>query len=234
VIGATLPLSQHPLISGAECTVIASEVSRLRSNWTRRSKGGFYSLGAASYLDAVTDRQKYLSAAQATNKLLLESFGALYERVMAFLRELMDEEVSLDLERAVPGFHVFLQGGGDRNADNPARRAHFDLQWHYAYPHSKPDGTLSFTMAIAVPSGGASMAWWPLRYDASNPFGRETWSRALEQAPQVVPYAPGRLVLHDGMVLHAVGTHQTGLPEGLRITLQGHGVKLGGRWRLYW
>jgi hypothetical protein len=234
VIGATLPVSQHPLISGAECTVIASEVRRLHSNWTHRSKGAFYSLGAASYLDAVTDRAQYLSAAQATNKLLLESFGALYERVMTFLRELMDEEVSLDLERAVPGFHVFVEGSGDNSVDNPARRAHFDLQWQYAYPRAKPDGTLSFTMAIAVPSGGASMAWWPLRYDRRNPFGGDTWSRTLAQAPQVVPYAPGRLVLHDGMVLHAVGAHQTAPPAGLRITLQGHGVKLGGRWRLYW
>jgi hypothetical protein len=120
MIGETLPLSQHQLISAAECTVIASRVRRLGPHWTRRSMGGFYSLGAASYLDAVRDRAPYLTAAQATYKLLVESFGGLYDRVMAFFRQLLDEEVSLDLERAVPGFHVFVLRGGDRDGDNPA------------------------------------------------------------------------------------------------------------------
>jgi hypothetical protein len=234
MIGETLPLSQHQLISAAECTVIASRVRRLSPHWTRRSMGGFYSLGAASYLDAARDRAPYLTAAQATNKLLVESFGGLYDRVLAFFRQLLDEEVSLDLERAVPGFHVFVLRGGDRGSDNPARRAHFDLQWRLAYPDASPESTLSFTMAIATPSGGAGMALWPLRYDQPDRSVRDAWSRTLEQAPQVVPYAPGRLVLHDGLVLHAIGAAQTPPATGLRITLQGHGVRLGGRWWLYW
>jgi hypothetical protein len=70
MIGETLTLSQHQLISAAECTVIASRVPRLGPHWTRRSMGGFYSLGAASYLHAVRDRAPYLTAAQATNKRL--------------------------------------------------------------------------------------------------------------------------------------------------------------------
>jgi hypothetical protein len=233
MIGETLPLSQHQLISAAECSAIASRVRGLGPHWTHRP-GGFYSLGAASYLDAVRDRAPYLTAAQATNKLLVESFDGLYDRVMAFLRQLLDEEVSLDFERAVPGFHVFMHRGLGRGSDNPARRAHFDLQWRFAYPGVSPEGTLSFTMAVAIPTGGAGMALWPLRYDQPDRSVRDAWSRTLEQAPQVVSYAPGLLVLHDGLVLHAIGAAQTARGNGLRITLQGHGVRLGGRWWLYW
>jgi hypothetical protein len=153
---------------------------------------------------------------------------------LAFFRELLDEEVSLDLERAVPGFHVFVLSGEDRSNDNPAQRAHFDLQWQLAYPGVRPEATLSFTLAIATPIGGAGIALWPLRRDRPGQFVGAAWSRALELAPEIVPYAPGRLVLHDGLMLHAIGAAETARPTGRRITLQGHGVRLNGRWRLYW
>jgi hypothetical protein len=205
MIDETLPLSQHELIGAAECDAIARRVQRLARYWTRRSAAGFYSLGAASYMDAVRGPAPYLAAAQTTNKVLLEAFGRLYDRLAAFFRELLDEEVSLDLERAVPGFHVFVLRGEDRRNDNPAQRAHFDLQWQLAYPGARPEGTLSFTLPIATPNGGAGLA-----------------------------YVPGRMVLHDGLMLHAIGAAPAARATGHRITLQGHGVRLDGRWRLYW
>jgi hypothetical protein len=234
MIDETLPLSQHELIGAAECDAIARRVQRLARYWTRRSAAGFYSLGAASYMDAVRGPAPYLAAAQTTNKVLLEAFGRLYDRLAAFFRELLDEEVSLDLERAVPGFHVFVLRGEDRRNDNPAQRAHFDLQWQLAYPGARPEGTLSFTLPIATPNGGAGLALWPLRRDRRDQSVGDAWSRALEQAPQLVPYVPGRMVLHDGLMLHAIGAAPAARATGHRITLQGHGVRLDGRWRLYW
>jgi hypothetical protein len=82
MIDETLPLSQHELIGAAECDAIARQVERLARCWTRRS--GFYSLGAASYLDAVRGAASYLAAAQTTNKVLLEAFGGLYDRLWRF------------------------------------------------------------------------------------------------------------------------------------------------------
>ena len=231
MIGETLPLSQHELIGATECAEIAREVRDLSAHWTLRSAGGFYSLGAASYMDAGKDFAVYQQAAQATNQILLEHFGGLYDRVVAFLHQFLDEEVSLDLERAVPGFHVFLLRGEDRSKDNPARRAHFDLQWRLAYPGVNPEATLSFTLAIAMPTGGAGLAIWPLRWDELN---RDAHSRVLEQPPQVAPYALGQMVLHDGLMLHAIGAARATRATGLRITLQGHAIRWGGRWRLYW
>jgi hypothetical protein len=234
VIGETLPLSEHELISRRECAEIANRVHQLSSHWTPRSAGGFYSLGAASYLDAVRGLAPYLAAARATNALLMESFGGLYDQVVAFLRVLLDEDVSLDLDRAAPGFHVFVLRGKNRSPGNPAPRAHFDLQWRLAYPGVRPEGTLSFTLAVATPTGGAGMALWPLRLDDRQQCVREAMSRMLEQPPQTISYSPGRMVLHDGLILHAIGAAQTARATGFRITLQGHGIRLGGRWRLYW
>ena len=180
-------------------------------------------------MDAAKDFALYKAAAQTTNKILLEHFGGLYDRVVEFLRELLDD--LLDLERAVPGFHVFVLRGEDRSKDNPAQRAHFDLQWRLAYPGFNPEGTLSFTLTVATPTGGAGLAMWPLRW---NELNRDAHSRVLEQPPQVAPYALGRLVLHDGLMLHAIGAAGTARATGHRITLQGHGIRWGGRWWLYW
>jgi hypothetical protein len=234
MIDETLPLSQHELITAAECYAIARRVQRLGGYWTRRSAPGFYSLGAASYMDAVSGPAAYLAAAQTTNNVLLQAFEGLYDRLAAFFRELMDEEVSLDLKRAVPGFHVFVLRGEDRRNDNPAQRAHFDLQWQLAYPGARPEGTLSFTLPIATPIGGAGMALWPLRRGPRDQSPGDPRSRALERAPHIVPYVPGRIVVHDGLMLHAIGAAPAARATGCRITLQGHGVRLGGRWRLYW
>jgi hypothetical protein len=158
----------------------------------------------------------------------------LYNRVVEFLHELLDEEVSLDLERAVPGFHVFVLRGEDRSKDNPAQRAHFDLQWRLAYPGLNPEGMLSFTLAVEAPTGGAGLAMWPLRWDEFKPSFREAHPWVLQQPPQVVQYALGWLVLHDGLLLHSIGAPGIARATGHRITFQGHGIRWGGRWRLYW
>ena len=126
MIGETLPLSEHELISVADSAVIADRVQNLSSHWPPRSAGGSTRWGRRP-TSTRCGAAPYLVAARATNTLLLESFGGLWDRVLAFFRELMDEDVSLDLDRAAPGFHVFVLWGDDRSRDNPARRAHFDL-----------------------------------------------------------------------------------------------------------
>lgn len=231
MMGEMLPLSQHQFIDATACAEVVSRVCDLRAHWSCRAKGGFYSLGAASYMDATQDFAYYQAAAQIANKILLEHFGGLYDRLIDFLGKLLDEKVSLDLERAVPGFHVFELRGEDRSRDDPAERAHYDLQWRLAYPGFQPEGTLSFTMTVAMPMGGAGLAIWPFRWNELNWDARR---RAREQAPQVVPYAPGRLVLHDGLILHAIGTFGSPRETGHRITLQGHGIRRNGHWWLYW
>ena len=229
----TVPLSQHDLLEADECAAIARQVVDLRPHWLRRSQGSFYSLGTAAYLDAPARHQAYLESARRTNPVLLETFADLEDRVARFLAELLAERVAIDTQRAVPGFHIFLLDGSDRGHDEPARRAHFDLQWRDAYPGPEPTGTLSFTLPIETPSGGASMAVWNMHYHDAL-LGAHATEHALSHPPRRIDYTPGRIVIHDGLILHAIGAAGQTRPRGRRITLQGHAVRLDQGWRLYW
>ena len=97
-----------------------------------------------------------------------------------------------------------------------------------------PPGTLSFTLPIEQPSGGASMAIWHIRYNEAVQLDLSVSEYASKHPSQTVTYARGRIVVHDGFVLHAIGKASIDAPKGFRITLQGHGVRLPQGWMLYW
>ncbi len=229
-----LPLSQHDILDAAECSEARDQVVELRPHWTTRTAETFFTLGAASYLDAVKRHDQYVSAAKKQNQLLHQSFHWLHERVRTFFEELLEEPVYFQPGYALPGFHIFTLNGEDRSQDNMAARAHFDLQWMHAIPGVQPLGTLSFTLPIEEPSGGASMAIWHVRYNEARQLGFSATDYASKHSPQIVSYARGRVVIHDGFVLHAIGKSTVRAASGLRITLQGHGVRLDDGWLLYW
>jgi hypothetical protein len=114
-----------------------------------------------------------------------------------------------------------------------ALRAHFDMQWMQAIPGHEPQATLSFTLPIEQPRGGACLAVWPVRYVDAARFGFAACDYAARNPWQRVAYEPGRIVIHDGHILHAIGPAAPGR-QGYRITLQGHGVRLSAGWMLYW
>jgi hypothetical protein len=151
-----LPLSQHDVLDPDDCALICDRVFALRNRWTERSPGSFYTLGAASYLDATDQHDTYIAAAHVTNPLLQENFDTALEQVREFFEEFFGEPVFYDPHYALPGFHIFVLTGGDRSNDNVARRAHFDMQWMHAIPEHVPRGTLSFTVPI---SRAAARAW---------------------------------------------------------------------------
>ena len=230
-----LPLSQHDILNAQECARARDQVIALRDRWTSRSDGGgFFTLGAAAYLDAPNRHASYLDAAKARNPTLRRSFDWLYERVRRFFEEFFGEAAFFDHQYAMPGFHIFVLNGRDRSRDNPAARAHFDLQWMAAMPGRAPSEALSFTLLVEEPSGGASMAIWSVRYQDGVRRGFSAVDYASRHAPQTVTYARGRIVVHDGFILHAIGRSHADAPEGLRITLQGHGVRSPRGWLLYW
>ena len=230
----TVPLSQHDILDFAECEEAAERVLALRGRWRARTEGSFYTLGAASYIDATSQHASYAEAAAVTNPVLDESFGWLLERVREFFEELLGEKVTYDERYALPGFHIFVLRGEDRSRDNVAARAHFDLQWMHAVPGCTPSGTLSFTLPVREPSGGASMEIWHTRYQEAVRLGFVATKYAATHPSQTVRYSLGRIVVHDGYVLHAIGRAGVAAPKGLRITLQGHGVRLPQGWMLYW
>jgi hypothetical protein len=231
---APLPLSQHDILDPLECRTTRDRVMGLRDRWTKRSDAGFFTLGAASYLDAPENLAGYLRAAQTSNRFLHASFGDLLERVRVFFEDLLGDAVSFDDDYAVPGFHIYFFDGGDRSADDVTLRAHFDLQWAHLIPDDPPKATVSFTLPIEEPSGGSSMEVWHIRYRDVVQLGMSARSYASKHGSQVVSYAPGRVVVHDGFVLHAIGRASVPAPTGYRITMQGHGLKTAHGWTLYW
>ena len=48
------------------------------------------------------------------------------------------------------------------------------------------------------------------------------------------PYRIGGLVLHSGHKVHQIAPANDGQRGDERITLQGHGIRCGGVWNLYW
>ena len=57
------------------------------------------------------------------------------------------------------------------------------------------------------------------------------WPESLK--PKICRYEPGSIVIHDGHVLHQIEAWPA--DEGVcRITMQGHGIFLAGKWHIYW
>lgn len=227
-------LSQHDVLSAQECENVRALVFAERERWTRRSDFGFFTLGPASYLDAPSGVAGYLTAAAHHNPLLETRFAALFERLRLFFEDFLGSEVGYHPRFARPGFHVYRFDGGSRAGDDAALRAHFDLQWQLLFSGHEHARTLSFTLPIEVPSGGASMEIWPVTLADVVRLGMSAKRYASKYPSRTIDYVPGRMVVHDGLILHAIGRSAIDRPVGHRITLQGHGLETPTGWQLYW
>ncbi len=232
-VAEPLEIGQHRMLDAAQCAELSRRVLGLSGDWVRRGLG-FYSLGTAAYLDAPQSHAEYLERAHDTNPVLRANFADIHELVRTFFDERLAEPVRLTEDRAVPGFHVFEYDGSSCEFDRPATRAHFDLQWMIALPGRPPTATLSFTLAIEQPSGGAALEVWPLRYEEALSLGAPSADYADAHPSRRIAYTCGCMAVHDGHLLHAIGKSEIPNPVGRRITLQGHGALLDGVWVLYW
>ena len=69
-----------------------------------------------------------------------------------------------------------------------------------------------------------------LAIDAFNPVRGLAATRRVER----FRYALGELFVHDGDHLHRIAADHPMASGERRLTLQGHGARLDGRWWLYW
>ena len=162
-------LDAIPVLSSVECELARQAVHALRSSWITRGSADypFYTVGAASYIDAVpgTTPPRYSQILVETNPVLREHFDWLYARVMNKLSVHLQAVVRTADELALPGFHVW-QG---LSVPTSSLSIHFDLQYlSVPWPdvarsdHSRP---LSFTLPIALPRGGGGLNTWDLSYE---------------------------------------------------------------------
>ncbi len=193
-------LDAIPVLSSEECELARQAVHALRSSWITRGSADypFYTVGAASYIDAVpgTKPPRYSEILVETNPVLREHFDWLYARVMNKLSVHLQALVRTADELALPGFHVW-QG---LSVPTSSLSIHFDLQYlSVPWPdvarsdHSRP---LSFTLPIAMPRGGGGLNTWDLSFEeqAAQLQARQVRARRGDRAVPDADVSP----LHAG------------------------------------
>jgi hypothetical protein len=227
-----------------QCAEVGATVHLLKSYWAQvNPPSDFYTLGVASYIEFCKPEGahvEYYDKARRYNPLLKEYFSGLLENVRATLERQMGEPVRYVEEFSVPGFHIWLT---DAIPTRPSASVHFDLQYqglNWPSPGEvEYDKPVSFTLPIKLPRKGGGVNVWDLSY-------REITSLSEQGVPVNVDemrgertlfqyeYSLGRLVMHSGHFLHQIAPVPEVGPGDERITLQGHALRCGGEWQVYW
>ncbi|MCM3921016.1 hypothetical protein ND748_04905 [Frankia sp. AiPs1] len=232
-------ISTVRLLSVQEAEEVRDAVYRERPSWIERG-AGFHTLGTPSYLDLTPNSQAgdYHDRAARHRPLLWDRFGWLYNRLGAALVDILDAPVRYTERYALPGFHVWFT---EAVFTRPRASVHFDLQYRLFDWPGEVDASrvFSFTLPLRVPAAGGGLNTWPvshatflsaMRRDLIDSVGDLRRFHPL----QYVPYSPGELVVHSGLLLHQIAPSVSVRPGDERLTLQGHGIWSGDSWLLYW
>lgn len=230
-------ISSLRLFTQEECWEVRSIVYELKECWLKRNPYlPFYTLGAASYIDAAKDQQDYYRKAEHYNPILLDRLGWFYERLADTLAQFLKAPTSYHHTLALPGFHVYL---ACKMFEQPIGSIHCDLQYKLVNWESsdKTDFTepISFTLAISLPKFGGGLNIWELHHQEIIETPRSEFRQLFKsRAKSFYPYQVGQLILHSGHTLHQAAPAKTIQPDDERITLQGHSLLSQGSWQLYW
>ncbi|MCE5317321.1 MAG: hypothetical protein LLG04_08155 [Parachlamydia sp.] len=213
------------------------KVMALKERWIDRSQGfyPFYSLGANLYIDSSSDDDSiYRKKAQEQNPILMANFSGLYDKLIALFQEVYDVPVTFVDGFALPGFHIFLASKVfyEKGGSN-----HFDMQYQkikWPYADIDYDNPISFTCPVALPMAGAGLQYWDITQDMVEKMSGTEFAKARAVEPHYLGYSLGKLVLHQGLLLHQIAPTKEINPGDARITLQGHGLLCDGALRLYW
>jgi hypothetical protein len=219
-----------------ECADVCTKVLSLQNHWeNRRGPYQFHTLGCAAYLDGAREGHQYPLKSKTTNPFMKENFSSLYEQIRVFMGTVLDAPAYFDETYAYPGFHLFALRGDEIDNDDPGNRAHFDYQFAKIFEDhaQRPSNVITFTLPLMEPSCGSSLEMWDLRPEGHKEINYQHIPWALRNKSRTVNYQVGRMFIHDGLNLHAIGRVRGG-STGRRITLQGHGFRRDKGWLLYW
>lgn len=233
-------ITSFELCDAAECRRLEDRIKELRAHWIPRGPAstGFFTLGAASYLDELP---AYRANAERLNPLLRDGFGWLYDKLTGFLAKRLRAPVVLADPLALPGFHIWLEKA---IFTQPVASVHFDLQYQRTWPESARDvdygRPLSFTLPVRLPRLGGGLNVWDVDYARFRQFLARTGAKVQPMDLTFLldrlrhPYAVGALAMHSGHLMHQIGEIAEVAPGDERITLQGHALFQHGEWKLYW
>jgi hypothetical protein len=234
-----VPLQELVLLTPEECERVHDDVHALRDRWIQRRPGlPFFTLGVASYLDAVNGNfANYRERARQLNPILKEHFGFLYERLCERLSAELGMPVRLDDDLAFPGFHIFL---AHPEFTKPIASVHYDMQFQLidwsAYGAVDTDRQLSLTLAIRMPRAGSGLQVWDINQLALRELSKEerTVKARENKVGRYHRYEPGAVVVHSGYQLHQIAPAKEMVEDDERLTLQAHAVPTEREWILYW
>ncbi|MEV8092986.1 hypothetical protein [Kitasatospora sp. NPDC085879] len=240
-------LEQFPFLDADACADVVRTAERnpdLTVDRRPDRPGEFVTYGRSAYLDVcpgdAAPEQNYYRLLADTNAGLWKAFEGLYHRLRQTLADELGEPVGYrpdDL--ALPGLHVF-RGSAIALADHAS--AHFDQQYgSLRLPAPRDPGVppLTVTVPLRMPSNGTGLIVYdvePDRYRAAVARGAATSleSYARRRTRAYHPYTLGSMVLHRGLLMHQLSSPGPIVAGDERITLQGHAIRCGGEWILYW
>jgi hypothetical protein len=225
-----------------DCQRIRATLFELKQYWQARTPiVPFYTLGAASYLDADPTRMEgrnegyYVSRAAHFNPILREHFGWLYDRLTVFLASRLGAPVTFRQNGGLPGFNLMF---AHRAFQKITASIHCDWQYRnldWSWASIRDPRAISFTLGISLPQEGSGINIWDLSEERIFSFSDDEMSEYLKSNPPLLfYYAVGYLALHFGHVLHQVPAPQNVQKGDERITMQGHGLLCDGIWYIYW
>jgi hypothetical protein len=232
------------ILKPEQCDEICSTVHMLRSFWAQvHEPTEFFTLGVASYIEFCRPGDaaaRYREKARESNPLLREYFAGLMDYLRVTLERHFGEPAAFEEEFGRPGFHIWLT---DAIPLQPTASVHFDLQYRQV---GWPEGggadyerPVSFTLPLRLPAGGGGMNVWNLQYGEVEGLGARGVPVDINELKEErerahYDYKLGHLVIHTGHFLHQIAPAERVEPGDERITLQGHAMRCGGRWLLYW
>jgi len=231
------PATQIDVLSESECRRARATLDELQPYWVvRKPSIPFYTLGAASYLDAKSGFENYRRTAEQFNPLLKEHFAWLLESVADRLATLLGEQVECSPIMALPGFHIYLSC---KLFEKPIASIHFDLQYKNLewerLNECDFERPLSFTLPVALPETGGGLYTWNIDYEDTRNLDAKAFHEVVERRPrQYHAYSTGKMFIHSGHTLHQAAPGRDLKWTDERITLQGHALKCDSRWQLYW
>ncbi len=231
-------IKSYAFLSPEDSDKIVESVFALQEYWINRSDYfdyPFFTLGAASYLDAQQNNEEYYDLAKKLNPILENKFSQLYQKVQDFLEEKLGHKCIMAENQALPGFHIFLD---DDFFEITVASRHVDLQFQLLNWNGlkfDPANNISFTVYIKMPSGGGGLYFWTHTHDDLKGFDNVTIDKTLMAVdPEFVKFNQGDLVTHTGLNYHQIAP-MIDVQEGdQRISLQGHGILVDGVYHLYW
>jgi hypothetical protein len=229
--------TERTVLTSDECRRVRDDVYALRKFWSCKSAENLScTLGAATYVEAtIYDPVIYRGKAKIYNSILRTRLGWLYARLADVLAEMLGEPAAYRDDLALPGFHIFL---GKTSLESLGEGAHFDGQFRLLDwgPEADLEHTLSFTLPVALPRSGGGLDYWDLYADeVSTPGSYESVAPHLRVRPKLYyPYSLGAIVVHSGRFYHVIAKTVAPHDDDERISLQGHAVRCGDRWLLYW